>query len=229
GWPRDEPRQATAHPSARRPRAGRRGRRHRPALRLELHAAARALRRVLGPVGGLPGDPRLRGAVAADARRGLSRGARRLLRAATVALGIAWALPYTVPGLAAGLAALPFGARMRLRTRELALVFDAVPFGPGGALTLGNVVLHTGDSIDSDCLTYAHRAGLCVQPAVRLVDHERAHVLQYMALGPLFLPLYFLCGGISVRNRFERAADRYALTGRGWWPWPAPPTDGRLH
>ena len=26
-------------------------------------------------------------------------------------------------------------------------------------------------------------------------------------------------GGISVRNRFERAADRYAMTGKGWWPW----------
>ena len=68
-------------------------------------------------------------------------------------------------------------------------------------------------------MTYAHRAGQCREPAVRLGDHERAHVYQYMALGPLFLPLYLLCGGISVRNRFERAADRYALTGRGWWPW----------
>ena len=52
-----------------------------------------------------------------------------------------------------------------------------------------------------------------------LADHERAHVFQYLALGPLFLPLYFACGGIGVRNRFERAADRYARTGRGWWPW----------
>ena len=43
-----------------------------------------------------------------------------------------------------------------------------------------------------------------------------------MALGPLFLPLYLLCGGVSVRNRFERAADRYARDGRGWWPWPNP-------
>ena len=46
-------------------------------------------------------------------------------------------------------------------------------------------------------------------------------MFQYMALGPLFLPLYFLCGGISARNRFERSADRYAMTGRGWWPWAA--------
>lgn len=150
------------------------------------------------------------------------------LRGMLGVLGIAWTLPNTLVGLAVGLAALPCGARVHLRRRDLALVFDAVPWGPGGALTLGNVILHTGDSIDSDCLTYAHRAGLCEQPAVRLADHERAHVLQYMALGILFLPMYFLCGGIGVRNRFERAADRYALTGRGWWPWPAPPTDGRV-
>lgn len=149
------------------------------------------------------------------------------LRLAGGVAGVAWALPCSLPGLLAGLAALPFGARASLRRQDLALVFDGVPWGPGGALTLGNVILHTGDSLDRDCLTYAHRAGLCVQPAVRLAAHERAHVLQYMALGPLFLPLYFLCGGISVRNRFERAADRYALSGRGWWPWPAPPLDGR--
>lgn len=150
------------------------------------------------------------------------------VRLALGALGVVWASPNTFLGLVAGLAALPFGARACLRTQDLALVFDAVPWGPGGALTLGNVILHTGDSIDGECLTYAHRAGLCEQPPVRLADHERAHVLQYMALGPLFLPAYFLYGGISVRNRFERAADRYALTGRGWWPWPAPPTDGRV-
>ena len=154
-----------------------------------------------------------------------SRG-RALLRVLGAVLGVAWALPCSLPGLLAGLAALPFGARVRLRDRELAIVFDSVPWGPGGALTLGNVILHTGETIDCDCLTYAHRAGLCRQPAVRLVDHERAHVLQYMVLGPLFLPLYFLCGGISVRNRFERSADRYALTGAGWWPWPAPPANG---
>jgi len=53
---------------------------------------------------------------------------------------------------------------------------------------------------------------------VRLGDHERAHVFQYMVLGPLFLPVYLACGGVSVRNPFERAADRYALQGRGWWP-----------
>ena len=110
----------------------------------------------------------------------------------------------------------------RVTVAEAALVFHGVPFGPGGALTLGQVILHTGDSLDSTALTYhckAHGGRDCV----RLGDHERAHVYQYLALGPLFLPLYFLSGGISWRNRFEQAADRYAQTGKGWWPWPRPP------
>lgn len=137
-------------------------------------------------------------------------------------LGIAWAMPVTLPGLVAGLAGMPFGARATWRPDDIALVFQRWPWGPGGAITLGNVILHTGDSLDSQCSTYAHRARLCVDPPIRLCDHERAHVLQYMALGPLFLPLYLACGGISVRNRFERAADRYAMTGRGWWPFGRP-------
>ena len=142
------------------------------------------------------------------------------------ALGIAWALPNTLAGLAAGAIGIAFGAHAHLRGRDLALVFHRWPWGPGGAITLGNVILHTGDTLDADCVTYAHRAGRLQEPAIRLADHERAHVYQYMVLGPLFLPLYLVCGGISVRNRFERAADRYALTGRGWWPWGA--QDGAL-
>ena len=140
-------------------------------------------------------------------------------------LCIAWTLPNTLVGLVAGAIGLAFGARASLRRRDLALVFDHWPLwrrGHGGALTLGNVILHTGASLDCDCETYAHRAGLAREALVRLCDHERAHVLQYMALGPLFLPLYFACGGISVHNRFERAADRYASSGLGWWPWHRP-------
>lgn len=133
-------------------------------------------------------------------------------------LGIAWALPNTLIGLLLGAVGTLAGARITLRQRDLAVVFHRWPWGPGGAMTLGNVILHTGDSLDIHCATYAHIAGLC-EPQVVLADHERAHVYQYMALGPLFLPLYFMCGGISVRNRFERAADRYAHSGAGWWPW----------
>lgn len=133
-------------------------------------------------------------------------------------LGMLWTLPNSVPGLLLGVAGLAFGARLRWQRGELALVVRRWPWG-GGALTLGNVILHTGERLDMPCLTYAHRAGRGIEPAVSLADHERAHVYQYMLLGPLFLPLYLLCGGISVRNRFERAADRYARHGRGWWPW----------
>ena len=136
--------------------------------------------------------------------------------------GIAWTLPNTLAGMLAGLVGIAFGAHVHLRPRDLALVFHRWPWGPGGAITFGNVILHTGDTLDSDCVTYAHRAGHLQEPAIRLADHERGHVFQYMVLGPLFLPLYLACGGISARNRFERAADRYALTGRGWWPWTRP-------
>ena len=130
-----------------------------------------------------------------------------------------WTLPNTLLGLIAGMAALAFGARMHFSGREWAIVFNRMPWGPGGALTLGNTILHTGETLDAPCVTYAHRAGHRAEAAILLADHERAHVFQYMALGPLFLPLYLLCGGIDVRNPFERSADRYALSGRGWWPW----------
>ena len=76
-------------------------------------------------------------------------------------------------------------------------------------------------ALDALALTYACRAHGGNQH-VRLGDHERAHVYQYLVLGPLFLPVYFACGGISHVNRFEQAADRYASTGTGWWPWARP-------
>lgn len=133
--------------------------------------------------------------------------------------GALWTLPNTLLGLTAGVAGIAFGAHAHYSRRDLAIVFHRWPWGPGGALTLGNTILHTGDTLDSPCVTYAHRAGHGDEPAIVLADHERAHVFQYMALGPLFLPLYLVCGGISVRNRFERAADHYARHGSGWWPW----------
>ena len=134
-------------------------------------------------------------------------------------LGMLWALPVSVLGLALAAAALGSGARMRWSARELAVVVRRFPWGPGGALTLGNVILHTGETMDRHCNTYAHDAGHADEPRILLADHERAHVYQYMVLGVLFLPLYVLHGGISARNPFERAADRYAHSGRGWWPW----------
>ena len=148
------------------------------------------------------------------------------------ACGAIWALPNTLLGLLLALPALAFGARMRFG--DGALVFVRYPWGPGVALALGNTILCRDASLESRCITYAERFGLAPRSGatLRLGDHERAHVYQAMALGPLFLPLYFACGGISARNRFECSADRYAATGRGWWPWPAEdanPASGQRH
>jgi hypothetical protein len=150
--------------------------------------------------------------VAATARR-------HRLRWPGLVLGSIWTLPNTLLGLLLGAAGMARGALPRIS--DGAIVFHRYPWGPGGALTLGQVILHTGESLDVTCRTYAARAGLspaedCI--TVRLGDHERAHVYQYLLLGPLFLPLYAICGGVSAHNRFERAADRYAAGG-GWWPW----------
>jgi hypothetical protein len=142
----------------------------------------------------------------------------KVASAALRVLGILWTLPNSLVGLIGGSVGLLFGASVEFSRRDFALVFHRWPWGPGGAITFGNTILHTGDTLDSECLTYEHRAGHCEHPRIKMGDHERAHVYQYMVLGPLFLPLYLLCGGVSVRNPFERAADRYAMTGRGWWP-----------
>ena len=144
---------------------------------------------------------------------------RAWLRRALCVLGMAWTAPNTALGLLAGATAMARGAHAHLSADDLALVFHRVPWGPGGALTLGNVILHTGVDLGERCHTYARAAGKADDAPIAMNDHERAHVLQYMVLGPLFLPLYFACGGVRGSNRFERAADRYAMTGRGWWPW----------
>lgn len=132
------------------------------------------------------------------------------------ALGGLWALPMTALGFVIGCASLAFGAR--LSVSDHALLFTRVRSPSRGALTLGQVILHTGESLDEAAKTY-HCAAFGGDQCVRIGSHERAHVYQCMVLGVFFLPLYFLHGGISHRNRFEQAADRYALTGRGWWPY----------
>jgi hypothetical protein len=141
------------------------------------------------------------------------------MRRALFVPGAIWALPNTILGLLLGLPALLFGARLRIS--DGALVFLRYPWGPGSALTLGNTMLCTHATLDGACRSYAERFGLSPPGGAhyRLGDHERAHVYQAMVLGIFFLPLYFMCGGISAHNCFEQAADRYAETGRGWWPW----------
>lgn len=137
-------------------------------------------------------------------------------------LGKLWASPVSLVGLLLGLLGVPFGSRLRFE--QNALVFHRYPFGPGGTLVLGNVMLNTLPSLDVRVPTYAARARsprgpLPPEDYVLLADHERAHTYQYETLGVLFLPLYLLGGGPTARNPFEHAADRYAQTGRGWWPY----------
>jgi glutathione S-transferase len=97
-------------------------------------------------------------------------------------VGYLWAFPVTVLGL---LPALLF-ARLESVDAEYILHFVVQPGTPLAwyvrrfniaAFTLGAVV------------TYAREEG---PRQVRLVRHERAHVMQTLALGPLFLPLYVL-------------------------------------
>ena len=142
---------------------------------------------------------------------------QNLLHSIVFFIGILWALPMSLIGLVAGLFTMPMGSR--LRYSDHALVFSGFPFGPGGAITFGNVILNTAKDLDAIVTTYQCRADGNRNDCIRIGNHERAHVYQYMVLGLFFLPIYFICGGVSVENRMVRAADRYALTVRGWWPW----------
>jgi hypothetical protein len=125
-------------------------------------------------------------------------------------VGKLWTLPNSIVGTLIGLAALPFGARITVG--DNAIRFERLPFGCG-ALALGNVVLYAGGASPTDCL----RGMYGDNRLLNLGRHEAAHTLQYQLLGPLFLPVYLLCGGISARNPFERAANDYAAGG-SWWP-----------
>jgi RHS repeat-associated protein len=132
-------------------------------------------------------------------------------------IGKIWNLPNDVIGLALGLLTLPFdlanGGGIQLGSN--AIQFTGFPIGPtdGGALTLGNVQLfHGSDFIPSTNFTSPY-TGLEVNAGL----HEEAHTWQSQILGPFFLPVYFLNGGVSGSNPFERAADYYS-NGGSYWP-----------
>ncbi|MGZ3460475.1 MAG: hypothetical protein ACXU86_18455 [Archangium sp.] len=96
--------------------------------------------------------------------------------------GYVWALPVTMLGL---MLAMLF-ARLESVDEEGILHFVLQPGGPLdwymrrfriAAFAVGAVVTYAGDDGPRQ---------------IRLVRHERAHVLQTLVLGPLFLPLYGL-------------------------------------
>ena len=108
-------------------------------------------------------------------------------------LGFAWTLPNTLLGLALG--ALTF---QRPRIHGGAIVFDR---GPRGVTALLKVMRRSAMTVGFVILSAVPLQG-------RLLAHERHHIRQYMAWGPLFIPVY-LALGIPYgyrRHPMERAA-----------------------
>ncbi len=137
---------------------------------------------------------------------------RRVLKKLLWLLGHLWALPVTLLGL---LIALPF-ARLHSVDAEGLLHFVARPERwLGRYLRRSNILAFTLGAT----VTYADAGGL-QQPT--LVRHERAHVVQTLVLGPLFLPLYglaslwqFVRGGHPYfDNVFERQAHAAEASAR---------------
>jgi hypothetical protein len=112
-------------------------------------------------------------------------------------LGYAWTLPNTLLGLVAG--ALTFQLP---RLDGALLIFDRTPRGLTRLLPrLGRSAMTVGFVIVSAAPVEG-----------RLLAHERHHVRQYMAWGPLFVPVYLLLAipfGYR-RHPMERAAERAA-------------------
>jgi RHS repeat-associated protein len=144
---------------------------------------------------------------------GLLHGMGNTTLAALDLAGKAWTAPNTAVGLIAGsanlLAGLITGTHPTIGFNNNAIQFIHVPWGSGeSALTIGN----TQQFHDSDPATQGGRydggPGLVV-----FGPHEQAHTYQYELLGPFFLPVYFLNGGISARNPLEISADNFAQGG----------------
>lgn len=48
---------------------------------------------------------------------------------------------------------------------------------------------------------------------INLGAHKRQHVKQYDQTGILFMPSYFMNGGISYKNPYEQEADKFGHQG----------------
>ena len=112
-------------------------------------------------------------------------------------LGFVWTLPNTLLGLVLG--ALTFQAP---RIHGGALVFDAYPRGLSSLLR----------SMNRTAMTIGFVIVAAVPVQGRLLVHEQHHIRQYMAWGPLFIPVYLI---VAIpygyrRHPMERAARRAA-------------------
>lgn len=140
-----------------------------------------------------------------------------LLKRLADALGKLWASPYTALGLSYGLLAHLAG-RLSGSTSQVCLGNNAIQFinscgiMRGAALTLGNVILYGRDA-------EPWRHGAYGDARVNIGRHEQAHTYQYQLLGPLFVLVYFLRGGLAgpSKNPLERAAQNFGAGRDEWW------------
>ncbi len=140
-------------------------------------------------------------------------------------LGKVWASPYTLLGLLYGLLGYAVGhltfhcgwtkLRPDIKIGHNALQFLNNPLTiPYAAITLGNTISYgRGTSPD--------HWGAYGDPTVHIGRHEEAHTFQYQMLGPFFIPIYFMCGGVigPARNPLEYAAQNFGRGSGSWWPW----------
>jgi hypothetical protein len=113
------------------------------------------------------------------------------------ALGFVWTLPNTLLGILAG--ALTF---QRPRVVDGTLVFDRAPRGLTWLL----------ERLNRTAMTVGYVIVSARPLTPTLLAHEREHVRQYAAWGPLFIPIYL---GLAVPygyhgHPFEVAARRAA-------------------
>lgn len=128
-----------------------------------------------------------------------------MTRAVLLTLGIIWASPYTVIGLAVGAVGLCTGGRARVRDRVIEFHGGGVkwfvthlPLGESTlAITLGHTILGQSEVT----LDISH-------------NHEMVHVAQYERWGPFMGPAYLLASLVLwltgrrayLDNPFEREA-----------------------
>ena len=129
--------------------------------------------------------------------RAAARGSVAGMRRAWVVLGFLWSLPTSALGLVAGL--LTF---QRPRLAHGLLVFDRGPRGLTAAMA----------RFDRIAMTLGFVVVASVPLEGRLLAHERHHVRQAMAWGPLFVPTYLVLAAAFGyrRHPMERAARRAA-------------------
>ncbi len=183
--------------------------------------------------GGLTVDLRLLSSVG---RAGAKKDAEEVGKALTSdeakdIYGKIWTSPNTAIGLAYGGAGLLYGLAtgqdVGVSIGNNAIQFEGNPLGQdGAALTLGNTINYfgsanpdSGKTFDSNEEYYTYQAKqnyissngnyrFTDSDKIILGSHEIQHTYQAQILGPLFLPTYFLSGGISHNNWLEKQADQ---------------------